>query len=73
MGMGQGPVELSRSYDLPEDAHKPVDVRTPNSAKAKVSLVGGIAHANESMGQAHRRKQVDRQPEKLTPACGGTR
>ena len=50
--MGQGAVELGRDSDLPGDVHKPVDMKVPNSAEAKVSLVGGIAHANESMGQA---------------------
>ena len=54
LGMGQGPVELGRAYDLPGHAHKPVDVKAPNSPEAKVSLVGGIAHANESMAQAQK-------------------
>ena len=52
LGMGQGPVELGRAYDLPGGAHKPADVKAPNSIEAKVSLIGGIAHANESVGHA---------------------
>ena len=58
MGMGQGAVELGRDSDLPGDVHKPVDMKVPNSAEAKVSLVGGIAHANESMGQALLRREI---------------
>ena len=52
--MGQDSVELGRPYALPGGAHKPADVKAPNSIEAKVSLIGGIAHANESVGHALR-------------------